>query len=282
MGKIQRGRTADSRLASVRRAERATDSGAFERCGRDQGRAAAGRAAVLRHDSRLRNRPADRHRAAGRKSRACCGRSRIGRPSSIGSLAMGQEVSVTPIQIISAISAVANGGTLYRPHIVREMRRRRCPSPAHPAPDPRKRPTSKTAAKMREMMEDVVLEGTGKPAQLDGYTAAGKSGTAQKIDPATGRYSATQYNSSFVGFAPVNDPAIYDSGGARFAGGSASRRRSRRAGVQAHRRTGAGVSGGAARRSGAFGCRNCEKLASAAPHAAANQRMLADSGKAQF
>ena len=58
------------------------------------------------------------------------------------------------------------------------------------------------------MMEDVVLEGTGKPAQLDGYTAAGKSGTAQKIDPATGRYSATQYNSSFVGFAPVNNPVI--------------------------------------------------------------------------
>jgi membrane peptidoglycan carboxypeptidase len=58
------------------------------------------------------------------------------------------------------------------------------------------------------MMEGVVLEGTGKPARLDGYTAAGKSGTAQKIDPATGRYSATQYNSSFVGFAPVNNPVI--------------------------------------------------------------------------
>jgi membrane peptidoglycan carboxypeptidase len=58
------------------------------------------------------------------------------------------------------------------------------------------------------MMEDVVLDGTGKPARLDGYTAAGKSGTAQKIDPATGRYSRTDYNASFVGFAPVNSPAI--------------------------------------------------------------------------
>src|SRR6202041_3749318 len=67
---------------------------------------------------------------------------------------------------------------------------------------------AKTAATVREMMETVILEGTGKPAQLDGYTAAGKSGTAQKIDPATGRYSATQYNSSFVGFAPVNSPVI--------------------------------------------------------------------------
>jgi cell division protein FtsI (penicillin-binding protein 3) len=127
--------------------------------------------------------------------------------NSIGSLAMGQEVSVTPIQIISAISAVANGGTLFPPHVVREIQGgnlaglRALPAP-HDVTDGR------TAATVREMMEGVVLEGTGKPAQLDGYTAAGKSGTAQKIDPATGRYSTTQYNSSFVGFAPVNDPAI--------------------------------------------------------------------------
>jgi cell division protein FtsI (penicillin-binding protein 3) len=127
--------------------------------------------------------------------------------NSIGSLAMGQEVSVTPIQIISAISAIANGGTLYRPRIVREMRGEVMPV-RHSDAGPRQATDQKTAAEMRGMMEDVVLEGTGKPAQLSGYTAAGKSGTAQKIDPATGRYSATQYNSSFVGFAPVNDPAI--------------------------------------------------------------------------
>jgi cell division protein FtsI (penicillin-binding protein 3) len=58
------------------------------------------------------------------------------------------------------------------------------------------------------MMEDVMLEGTGKHSQLDGFTSGGKSGTAQKIDPATGRYSATQYNASFVGFTPVNNPAV--------------------------------------------------------------------------
>jgi cell division protein FtsI (penicillin-binding protein 3) len=127
--------------------------------------------------------------------------------NSIGSLAMGQEVSVTPIQIISAISAIANGGTLYRPHILRDMRGDLMPV-RHVDTAPRQATDQKTAAEMRGMMEDVVLEGTGKPAQLSGYTAAGKSGTAQKIDPATGRYSATQYNSSFVGFAPVNDPAI--------------------------------------------------------------------------
>ena len=127
--------------------------------------------------------------------------------SSIGSLAMGQEVSVTPVQIVSAISAVANGGTLYRPHIVKEIDggesgALRPQAPPQQATDPR------SAATVREMMEGVVLEGTGKPARLDGYTAAGKSGTAQKIDPATGRYSATQYNSSFVGFAPVNNPVV--------------------------------------------------------------------------
>jgi cell division protein FtsI (penicillin-binding protein 3) len=61
---------------------------------------------------------------------------------------------------------------------------------------------------MRAMLEGVVLQGTGKLAQLDGYTAAGKTGTAQKIDPATGRYSATQLIASFVGFAPINNPAI--------------------------------------------------------------------------
>ena len=128
-------------------------------------------------------------------------------PSSIGSLAMGQEVSVTPIQIISAISAVANGGTLYSPRIVRDVTGPQ-PEAQISGANPRQVTDGKTAAQMREMMEGVVLEGTGKPAALEGYTAAGKSGTAQKIDPATGRYSKTQYNSSFVGFAPVNNPAI--------------------------------------------------------------------------
>ncbi len=128
-------------------------------------------------------------------------------PSSIGSVAMGQEVSVTPIQIISAISAIANGGTLYKPRIVHELRGDAA-GVQLPDSTPQQATDEKTAADMRSMMEDVVLEGTGKPARLNGYTAAGKSGTAQKIDPATGRYSATQYNSSFAGFAPVNEPAI--------------------------------------------------------------------------
>jgi cell division protein FtsI (penicillin-binding protein 3) len=129
-------------------------------------------------------------------------------PSSIGSLAMGQEVSVTPIQIISAISAVANGGTLNRPHMVREMDGGP-PAAAIPSPAPPQQATdARTAATMRGLMEDVMLEGTGQKSQLDGYTSGGKSGTAQQIDTQTKRYSATRYNASFVGFAPVNNPAV--------------------------------------------------------------------------
>jgi cell division protein FtsI (penicillin-binding protein 3) len=127
--------------------------------------------------------------------------------SSIGSVAIGQEISVTPVQIISAISAIANGGTLYRSHIVQDIHGdTELPLPKRP--ESRQVTDAKTAATLREMMENVVLEGTGKPARLDGYTAAGKSGTAQKIDPKTGRYSPTQYVASFVGFAPVNEPAV--------------------------------------------------------------------------
>ncbi len=127
--------------------------------------------------------------------------------SSIGSLAIGQEVSVTPVQIVSAISAIANGGTLYRSRIVKEVRGGTS-AYTRAAVEPEQVTDARTAATVREMMETVILEGTGKPAQLEGYTAAGKSGTAQKIDPTTGRYSPNQYNSSFLGFAPVNEPAV--------------------------------------------------------------------------
>lgn len=127
--------------------------------------------------------------------------------SSIGSVAIGQEISVTPVQIISVISAVANGGMLYKPRIVKEIQGGSPPLVvSHPAPQ--QVTDARTAATVRGMMETVVLTGTGKKAQLNGYTAAGKSGTAQQIDPATGRYSPNKYIASFVGFAPVNDPAM--------------------------------------------------------------------------
>jgi cell division protein FtsI (penicillin-binding protein 3) len=131
---------------------------------------------------------------------------------SIGSVSMGQEVGVTPIQLISAVSAIANGGTLYRPHVVAGLRRgsRVLPADGLLTPvEPRRVIRPETAATMRRMMEGVVLTGgTGTLARLDGWTAAGKTGSAQKIDPTTGRYSPTNFVASFTGFAPINNPAV--------------------------------------------------------------------------
>jgi cell division protein FtsI (penicillin-binding protein 3) len=133
-------------------------------------------------------------------------------PISIGAVSMGQEVGVTPIQLITAVSAIANGGTVYRPRIVKELRRGEQVLPAEGAQasvEPRLAIRPETAATLRRMMEGVVLKGgTGPLARLDGWTAAGKTGTAQKIDPNTGRYSPTNLIASFTGFAPINDPAI--------------------------------------------------------------------------
>ncbi len=130
---------------------------------------------------------------------------------SIGSISMGQEVGVTPIQLLSAVSAIANGGMLYKPHVIAELRRgdQVLPVEGPQAPsEQRKVIRPETAATLRRLMEGVVLNGTGKLARLDGWTAAGKTGSAQKIDPATGRYSRTQLIASFTGFAPISNPAV--------------------------------------------------------------------------
>jgi cell division protein FtsI (penicillin-binding protein 3) len=132
-------------------------------------------------------------------------------PISIGAVSMGQEVGVTPIQLISAVSAIANGGTLYKPHIVAEVRRGEMVLPREgllAISEPRRVIQPETAATLRRLMEGVVLNGTGKLARLDGWTSAGKTGSAQKIDPNTGRYSPTQLIASFTGFAPINNPAV--------------------------------------------------------------------------
>jgi cell division protein FtsI (penicillin-binding protein 3) len=132
-------------------------------------------------------------------------------PISIGAISMGQEVGVTPLQLISAVSAIANGGTLYKPHIVAEVRRGDTVVPREgllATSEPRRVIQPETAATLRRLMEGVVLNGTGPRARLDGWTSAGKTGSAQKIDPNTGRYSPTQLIASFTGFAPINNPAV--------------------------------------------------------------------------
>ena len=130
---------------------------------------------------------------------------------SIGSISMGQEVGVTPIQLIGAVSAIANGGLLYRPKVVAELRRDNKALPAEgllTPVEPRRVIQPETAATLRRLMERVILTGTGPLAHLVGWTAGGKTGSAQKIDPATGRYSHTQLIASFTGFAPINNPAV--------------------------------------------------------------------------
>ncbi len=147
--------------------------------------------------------------------------------TSILSLAIGQEVAVTPVQLVAMVSAIANGGVYLPPHILLQSSDRQSQDnqgseaklvaePFHPEEGlPAKLPdgghriiSEQTAAEMRQMMQAVVLDGTGKPAQLNGYSSAGKTGTAQKVDPVTHAYSHTNVVASFAGFAPVNHPAI--------------------------------------------------------------------------
>jgi len=129
-------------------------------------------------------------------------------PSSIGSIAIGQEIGVTALQMATAYSAIANGGMLVKPHLVREMRSPEGAAVFQVKPESRRALKPETTAALRGMFEGVTLHGTARKAQLDGYSAAGKTGTAQKIDPKTHTYSATKYIGSFVGFAPVNNPAV--------------------------------------------------------------------------
>jgi cell division protein FtsI (penicillin-binding protein 3) len=129
-------------------------------------------------------------------------------PSSIGSIAMGQEVGVTPLQMAAAYGTVANDGVRVAPHIVREIRDRSGAIVYSAKPEQRRVISIETANQLKGMLEGVTLRGTAKKAQLDGYTAAGKTGTAQKIDPRTHTYSRTKFIGSFVGFAPVANPAV--------------------------------------------------------------------------
>jgi cell division protein FtsI (penicillin-binding protein 3) len=122
--------------------------------------------------------------------------------TSLESISMGQEVSVTTLQLARAVSVVANGGMLVKPRLVSKLG-----GQALPVDAPVRAIKPETAITMRQMMEEVVLEGTGKGARLDGYTAGGKTGTAQIFDFATRHYTHT-YNGSFIGFAPVTNPAV--------------------------------------------------------------------------
>lgn len=130
---------------------------------------------------------------------------------SLATMSFGQGVTATALQVTAAVAAIANGGTLLRPQLVRRV--------VDPVRGPlleaspevvRRAASAKAAAQLARWMEGVIADpdGTGKRARLDGWRAAGKTGTAQKADPVSGGYSADKRMSSFVGFAPAESPRI--------------------------------------------------------------------------
>ena len=156
--------------------------------------------------------------------------------ASIGAIAMGQEIGVTPLQMVAAASVIANDGIWVKPSIIRgnhlERREIQPKSEIQPAAvfpeiaarEGRRVISPQTAARMQRLMEGVVEVGTGKSAKPKGYTAAGKTGTAQKLDPATGTYSLHDFVASFVGFTPAEAPqlamiVVLDSPRGRYHGG---------------------------------------------------------------
>ncbi len=128
---------------------------------------------------------------------------------SVASISMGQEIGVTPLQMVSAIGAIANGGVLMQPYVVSEIRDAQGLVVKEMRPQVKRRVVSpETARTVTTILEGVVTDGTGSKAAIPGFRVAGKTGTAQKIDPRTRSYSATQFVGSFVGFAPADHPRL--------------------------------------------------------------------------
>jgi cell division protein FtsI/penicillin-binding protein 2 len=122
--------------------------------------------------------------------------------STIGTVPIGHGIAVTPIQMARAYSVIANGGTLVRPHLID-----RIDGTSVSTKKVRRVVSRDVAEQMLSMLRGVVVEGTGTEAAIPGYTVAGKTGTAAKIDP-NGRYSTSRYVASFVGLVPASKPKL--------------------------------------------------------------------------
>jgi cell division protein FtsI (penicillin-binding protein 3) len=127
---------------------------------------------------------------------------------SLASMSIGYEISVTALQMATAFATIANNGIKVQPRIIKEIR-----SPEQQTSTPVENESvvvisEDAAKKLKTMLRQVVLSGTGKRAQLNGYTSAGKTGTAWKFDPVAKRVDSSRYISSFIGFAPADDPEI--------------------------------------------------------------------------
>jgi cell division protein FtsI (penicillin-binding protein 3) len=128
---------------------------------------------------------------------------------SITSVPMGHEISATPIQLVAAFAAIANGGSLMRPYVVDRLVG--ADGGLHRRAEPKvvgRAASEKSAGELRRMLREAVKSGTGTKADVEGLEVAGKTGTTQKVDPATGRYTKGRYTSSFVGFAPAEGARV--------------------------------------------------------------------------
>ena len=127
---------------------------------------------------------------------------------SLASMSIGYEVGVTALQAATAYAAIANNGVRIKPHIIKEIRQ--ADGKVVSATEPQKSQiiSAENARDLRRMLQQVVLRGTAKQAQLNGYTSAGKTGTAWKYDAKLKKYNEAKYVSSFIGFAPAENPSV--------------------------------------------------------------------------
>jgi cell division protein FtsI (penicillin-binding protein 3) len=144
---------------------------------------------------------------------------------SLASMSIGYEVSITALQAASAFAAIANDGVRIKPHIIKEIRQADSDVISRPNPEKTHVLSAEAASDLRGMLQRVVEKGTAKRARLNGYTSAGKTGTAWKYDPKLKKYNPAKYISSFVGMAPAENPSLViavvmdePSGGARDGG----------------------------------------------------------------
>lgn len=127
---------------------------------------------------------------------------------SLASMSIGYEIGVSALQMASAFATIANDGVRIQPHIIKEIRQSGEKIDRGVSLEKTQVVSAETARDLRKMLREVVTAGTARRAQLDGYTSAGKTGTAWKFDEVTKRVSSSKYISSFIGFAPAENPAI--------------------------------------------------------------------------
>jgi len=127
----------------------------------------------------------------------------------LATMSIGQSIAVTPLQLVSAVAAIANNGMLLKPHIIKEVHNPDgSVAEATPTETVRQVISPATAKELTDLMEKEIIEGGGNKAQVAGYRFAGKTGTAQKLNDSGTGYAPGQYIASFVGFGPVEDPQI--------------------------------------------------------------------------